>query len=349
MKTRIQQNYTMLIGRQSGFNLIELMLSVVLGSVLILAAAFAFQEAKRTYLINDNVARLQEQAHFVLDILDEDIRHSNFWGRHNKLGAVTRHANAQVAITGDCADRANNPAGTSPYVGWALDVEEDISATNGVAAQTPAWGAGCFDASRYVAMTDTITIRHADTQAIATLDDGKVYMASDETPSSLLFITDSSPSLPAGIDADAVTYEMRAHGYYVRDYSFAMSDGIPMLRRMTLVDGGSSPEVQNQEIAIGVEDLQVEFGIDTDDFDNPNRGSINRYVNADNAVLANANTQILSVRIWLLMRSQNEELNYQNTDTYDYAEKTGLNAFTANDSFRRLLVTRTYQVRNMEL
>ena len=138
-----------IIKHQIGFSLIELMISVTIGSFLILGAAYAFQEAKRTYIINDNVARLQEQAQFVLDLLDEDIRHANFWGQHNILSAVTRGVStANLAITNDCDDPIEDPntAIPSPYVGWALDIEQGITGTNNI---LPTWSSGCIDNTKY--------------------------------------------------------------------------------------------------------------------------------------------------------------------------------------------------------
>ena len=123
-----------------------------------------------------------------------------------------------------------------------------------------------------------------------------------------------------------------------------------MLRRMTLAENG---RVQDQELAIGVEDFQVEFGVDTSALTGINRGSINRYVAPDNPILnpthANyiSDAQILSIRVWILMRAQNPELNYVNDAIYTYGDNTVTTS--GADDFRRLLVSRTFQVRNSEL
>jgi len=117
-----------------------------------------------------------------------------------------------------------------------------------------------------------------------------------------------------------------------------------MLRRMALVDGGSAPEVESQEVAAGVEDFQVQFGIDTHQNNEPGFGIIDLYVNPDNPILARAKTRVLAVRVWVLLRSENTEPNYTNTASYQYAN---LASFQVNDSFRRLLVSKTIQIRNM--
>ncbi|MBT8142334.1 MAG: prepilin-type N-terminal cleavage/methylation domain-containing protein [Gammaproteobacteria bacterium] len=325
---------------QQGFNLIELMISVTIGSFLILAAAYAFQQAKNSYLINENVARLQEQAQFVLDGLDEDLRHANFWGKHNSVNAMTIGATITGAINNDC----NDPADTS-FNGWALNIPQGIHGTNNI---YPPWGTGCITAADFVANTDSLVIRHADTAEVADadLEAGKIYISSLETPLGVVF-KGTTPPLSTGTEAK--TFEMVSHGYYVRDWAYTANDNIPMLRRITLVDGGAEPSVADNEFAVGVEDLQIEFGIDTSSLGSPGRGSINRYVAPDNAVLNNPGVTIRSVRVWLLMRSQFPEQNYTNTTTYAYGDKNGLSAYTPDDAFRRLLVSRTYQIRNMEI
>ncbi len=341
--------------KNTGFSLIELMLSIAIGSFLIIGAAYAFQEAQKTYRVNDNIARLQEQAQFVLDTLEEDVRMSNFWGLHNITSAVVKDGSITtlegVGIGGDCD---NN---------WAVDLSLGVIGSNNVnPAKDPVsgdtttrpWGKGCITATDYQDDTDTLVVKHAGNNIVlpGALDIGKIYVTSNETPQSILF---SSTTVPSAAGTYNKIFELRSHGYYVRNYSFEDTNGnaldsIPMLRRITLVDGGSVPKVQDREISAGVQDFQVEFGIDISPVTSSERGSINRYVSPNSGILVsthadyNPEAQILSVRVWVLMQALNEELNFNNTATYSYA---GTDT-TVNDGYRRLLVNRTFQVRNMQ-
>ena len=346
--------------KNTGFSLIELMLSIAIGSFLIIGAAYAFQEAQKTYRVNDNIARLQEQAQFVLDTLEEDVRMSNFWGLHNITAAVVKDGSIATlgVIGGDCEGN------------WALDLSLGIYGTNNVNpalvddTTTRDWGRGiggigCITpASKYQDGTDSLVVKHAGNNIVLpdALDTGKIYVTSNETPQSILFRSTSVPSTaPSAAGLFNKIFELRSHGYYVRNYSFEDASGnaldeIPMLRRITLVDGGSVPKVQDREISAGVQDFQVEFGIDTSTVTSPERGSVNRYVSPDSGILDkdhadhNPEAQILSVRVWILMQALNEELNFNNTATYSYA---GTDT-TVDDGYRRLLVNRTFQVRNMQ-
>lgn len=343
--------------KQIGFTLIELMISITIGSLLILGAAYAFQSAKQTYSVNENLARLQEQTQYVLGVLEEDVQIANFWGLHNSRTSVFRHSKAVAnpivtAIAGDCKDN------------WALDLSRGINGTNDVdpsnsVLSTNSWGETCITADRYLANTDTLVIRHADTIPVAAPVVGSAYVTSEETPQSVVFLNTDIPSI-AG--ANASYYELRSHGYYVRPYSYTQSDDvtplnkpvdyIPMLRRISLSNGATNPVVEDEEIAIGVQDFQIEFGVDTSPIDSNERGSVNRYVTPDSLLIDpldatgvyNPEAQVVSVRIWLLMRSQNIENDFINDTTYNYADKV-VGPF--NDGIRRLLVSKTLQVRNV--
>jgi hypothetical protein len=143
--------------------------------------------------------------------------------------------------------------------------------------------------------------------------------------------------------------DLIVNAYYVdRDSNHRL--GLPALRRHALIAG---PAFNSEEIIPGVEDLQVQFGIDP----SGTGGSAQRYVNPS-AIPSGA--QIVSVRIWLLVRAENPEVGFRDNRTYEYADRAAATGTTADlnaanaagrayapgDGFRRLLVSRTIQIRN---
>ncbi|MGH8315622.1 MAG: PilW family protein, partial [Steroidobacterales bacterium] len=56
-----------------------------------------------------------------------------------------------------------------------------------------------------------------------------------------------------------------------------------------------------------------------------------------------ATALVVSVRFWLLIRSETAEQGFRDTNVYTYADRVG---YAPNDNFRRLLVSRTIQLRN---
>ncbi len=312
---------------EKGFSLIELMVSMTIGIVLIGGAVYVFDEARATLNVNDTIARMQENARWALDVLEPDIRLAGYWGRHTSgqviSGSATSGSTLGAPVTGDCDTN------------WAIDVATSLAATNN---EAPDWD--CIANDDYRAGSDTLEVRHASGQIIETadLETGRIYVRTHEAGLGGLFAGSAQPPIANGQNNALV-----AHAYHVRPYTFSDAndtpDDRPSLRRQGLSVVGNAPTVVDQEVISGVEDLQVQFGID------PNGdGSVDRYVNPDNAVL-NTNPRILAVRIWLLMRADSPEVGFSDDRTYRYADRE----FTpAGDEarFRRLLVSRTIFLRN---
>ena len=137
---------------------------------------------------------------------------------------------------------------------------------------------------------------------------------------------------------------------------------IPRLRVISL---GAGEAFTDQELVPGVEDLQVQFGIDTGDYDNDGiidrdlngngipdgaNGIATRYVNPNDPILGpppgGRSAQIVTVRLWLRLRSELPETGFADTRTYQYASGVPCTPAGAAAGFRRVLVTRTIYLRN---
>ena len=135
------------------------------------------------------------------------------------------------------------------------------------------------------------------------------------------------------------------NAFYVSRRS-SLGTAVPSLRVHTLLADGT---FQNQEVIAGVEDFQVQFGVDTDVPGTPARGSIDRFVNTNDAMIDptnagfNPNAKILAVRIWLRVRAERAENGFTDGATYTYADRS-VGPF--NDGFRRLVVSKTIYIRN---
>jgi type IV pilus assembly protein PilW len=143
------------------------------------------------------------------------------------------------------------------------------------------------------------------------------------------------------------SHRLVANGYYVSANSSLDTPGnaVPSLRVKTL----AGLSVIDQEVLPGVEDMQVEFGIDTDVLGAGSaggRGTINRYVNPGDPLLnpvLNPDVEILAVRIWLRVRAERPDIAYTDTAPYAYADRV-IPAF--GDGFRRVVVSKTIYLRN---
>ena len=84
--------------RNAGFTMIELMISIALGSVILVGTVLMFQQSRAAYMVNDATSRLQENARFALDILDPDIRLASYWGATNRAEFVDGQKGTPLAL-----------------------------------------------------------------------------------------------------------------------------------------------------------------------------------------------------------------------------------------------------------
>jgi type IV pilus assembly protein PilW len=127
--------------------------------------------------------------------------------------------------------------------------------------------------------------------------------------------------------------------YYV-DNNSSFVPNTPSLRRLTL-EGG---QLKDEEVAAGVENLQVQYGIDTN-----NDGSPDRYVDTDNAAVGAG--RIVAVRVWMLIREEAiSDRSFVDSRTYTPPD-ADLPPITPGSAlypaaFRRIEMSRTIYLRN---
>lgn len=319
--------------RARGLSLIELLVAVTIGGLLIFGATQVYVDSRATYEVNETAARLQETARYAMSVMEPDIRMSNYWGFVKGAGIVINQAAQTAASTGVAQNCGTN---------YAHDLQRNLEASsNSYTLGCTAFGAGAMLAS------DSLTVRRASA-ALSVGTTGRLRVCSTRIFASL--VTDSSgcTGAPNGQVNDLVV-----DAYYV-DRDSTHRAGLPSLRRRALGSvAGAAAFLPDEEIIPGVEDMQIQFGVDP----TGTAGSAQRYVNPS-AIPSGA--QIVSVRIWLLVRAENPEVGFRDTRTYVYADRATATGTTANlntagsagfayapaDGFRRLLVSRTIQLRN---
>ena len=121
--------------------------------------------------------------------------------------------------------------------------------------------------------------------------------------------------------------------------------GVPTLRRKRLTTVGGAPTIVDEEIAPGVENIQIQLGIDVD-ADN----TVDRYVNPGEGVYDPTDTvnfipgaRVITARIWLVVRGVSPELGI--VDNTDY-EPGDVDLGSFDDEFRRMQVSKTILLRN---
>jgi type IV pilus assembly protein PilW len=311
--------------------LIELMVALGIGSFLMIGALTVFMQSRTTFRVNEQVARLQENARYVFDVMEPDIRMAHYWGLRTRPFVIDGRAEDDVPLV------AGVPADCG--ADWLIDLDQAVESSNND------FNFACAAFGTEVDTADTLVVRRANPDIAAPVAN-RIQIQSSRSDNSALFI---GTALPAGfLAASSETHQLIVNGYYVSQNSTLDFGGntVPSLRRKSLIAG---PAIEDQEVLPGVEDMQIQFGVDTDPVDGNDRGIVDRYVNPDDPILDpldaafNDDAQILSVRIWLRLRSERSEVGLPVNNGFTYADQV---VPAINDGFRRVVVSRTIYLRN---
>lgn len=317
-----------------GVTLIELMVALAIGSFLIIGAVSIAGKSRHAFRINESIARVQETAQFAMDTIEDDLRMASNWGQTSRSDAIEGRA-TDVGTVAENADPLDLLPATAETCGaaWALDLSHPVEGSdNGYALPCGANGGAQPN-------SDVVTIRRAGV-APDPLEVGRVQIQTTRV-NGLLF---KDGAVPAGFNAaTSETHSLLVNSYYVSADS-ELIPGVPTLRRKTLTVSGAAPDIVDLEVAPGVENMQLQFGVDTD-LDN----AVDRYVNPGAAIFDPNNAayipdaRIMTARIWLVIRSVDPEIGI--VDDRDYRPGNVILG-VPDDNYRRVQVSKTILLRN---
>ena len=315
--------------RQNGITLIELMVALAIGSFLMIGAVQIYSQSRQAFVVNESIARVQETAQFAMDTIEADLRMASNWGRNSRGLSVEGRA-----LNGD-----PNPSGvplpaTDCAVNWTLDLALPIDGSNN------AYTLACAATGGSQANSDVITIRRASVNAVP-LEAGRLQIQTTRIQGQIF----ADGVIPAGYTpVNSATHNLIVTSYYVSPLS-TLINGVPTLRRHRLIGGGAGgPRIVDEEVAPGVENLQLQLGVDVDQ-DN----TVDRYVNPGdpiynpNAVGYVPGARVITARIWLIVRSVGIEAGIRDSNDYEPGD---IDLGVQNDSFRRMQVSKTILLRN---
>lgn len=315
----------------AGVTLVELMVALAIGAFLMIGAVQVYNQSRQAYVVNESIARVQETAQFALDTIEADLRMASNWGQHSRGDAV--EGRSLIGDDDPLGLLTGNASATSCGVNWALDLSRPLVGSDNNYTLACAANGGSQGNS------DIFTVRRATVDATP-LTNGRLQVQTTRIQGQLF----DDGAVPTGFDpAASETHDLLVNSYYVSPTS-DLIPGVPTLRRKTLAMVGGAPGIVDQEVAPGVENLQVQFGVDVDE-DN----TVDRYVNPGDGILdpASANfipsARVLTSRVWLVVRSVSPEVGI--TDATDY-EPGNVDLGVPNDQFRRLQVSKTILLRN---
>jgi type IV pilus assembly protein PilW len=268
---------------QRGFSVIELMVAMTLGLLVIGSVSALLVNSRKNYIVQDSVARLQENARFAMHLLTRDLRMAGYFGCHDNVTAIFDHVNAGAdTLWGS----------TEPLEGW----EQLATPSSGT------WYPSGSEArkSEILPGTDAITIRYAEggdanrvVEPYMTVESAALHMATGNSikDGEIVAVTDCSstdifqvtgPTNPgtAGLvdhntgegspgnatkplskiyEGDAFIMRLRAFRYYIG----TGASGKPALFREAIApQSGGSAVLQAEELVEGIENMQILYGVD---------------------------------------------------------------------------------------
>ncbi len=111
------QSFTLALNKQRGFSLIELMISILLGSFLMLGLFQLFQANSQTSQLQNSYARTMENALVAIELISKDIRMADFRGC-SATTAITNHL--------DLSD-GDYDAATMDFLAQGLDGQDNVN------------------------------------------------------------------------------------------------------------------------------------------------------------------------------------------------------------------------------
>jgi type IV pilus assembly protein PilW len=271
---------------QKGFSLIELMISITIGLLIMVALGSLFLNINRA---NNEMAKTNSQienGRFAIQLLQEDIVHAGYWGAYvpqfDDLTITGVPRGVPTEVPSPCLAHA------APWT--TVDITNLIGVPIQVYGATPPLGAGCVTdlAANKKASTDVLVVRHAETcvpgEANCEVDTaGKLYFQASqceiEIAASMPYKlgtsafdlhkrncvgTGAPPALPITAGTIAEKRKFISNIYYIRDYAQTVGDGIPTLMLSSFdLAGGTLAHQEAVPLIEGIESFHVELGIDS--------------------------------------------------------------------------------------
>jgi type IV pilus assembly protein PilW len=351
----------MILHKQKGVSLVELMVAITIGLILMAGVLSIFLSSKITYFSNEKMARIQENGRVALNLISHDVRASGYSGCARAV-PFTSSLNTPTSLLWNYAiplQGSENVAGTlTPALGITL-TPAPIANSDVIVARTM--------------RRDSMAMRVETSMATLTSDPAVLTsMAVPAAPGQVMMITDCNATAVfqvtgwtnAGATSTIQHAAVGASGGNPGnstaniDYLFTAGSRVASLQTVIYYVGTDpatnepalyrqtgAPAVGNQAqlLVEGVEALQVSYGRDT-----TGDRLADDYVSAD--AITNWDN-ILSVNYALLIRSEQAGTDTL-TKTYNLlnaAAPINGKSLTFTDRRSRLVFTTTIALRNRAL
>ena len=354
-----------------GFSLVELMVAMAIGLILMTILATVFANSSRSQKEITMSAQQVENGRYSIELLSDDLRHAGYYGYYVPAGSppgtlpdpcdssltvanVKTHLILPVqgydspgsTPLSSCINAANFVAGTDVLVvrraSSTYTCDPTVHAEDTAKGQA---GMALVAARLYIQTLPSTTNTFNPIVALGSPSSAFTNFTDLPKVRGLLAGT------PDFCDTNVVPSPIRqlvTHIYYVSPCSnrangstcASSDDGgspIPTLYRMELRSGTYITSSDNYPLVEGVENFQVEYGLDSDADGSPNSA----YVTDPGATTNWRN--LMAVRMYVLARNTQVSPGYLDTKTYNLG---GTVPPIANDGYRRHVYDTLVRLKN---
>jgi type IV pilus assembly protein PilW len=327
--------------RQQGFSLVELMVAVTIGLLMLAGLTATFVNSNQTRSEIEKVNRQIENGRYAMDLLTEDLRIAGYYGELDSSRLTAPTVTPNPCLTTAATLKTNLPIIVQGYDNSnSLDCLSDVKSGTDVIvlrrASTCYIGESGANCDAQVAGEPYIQVSLCNTQSTTPFD---LDTDTTQLTRTALNCTSAAP-----------LRRYRTHIYFVANNDQS-GDGIPTLKRAELGRNGFTivPLVE------GVDNLQLEYGIDTDcdgmpDVFNANPETyVATYASTCIAPTTPNWKNVTSVKISMLARNTDKSMTHNDTRTYvlgNKADNTSNTVGPFNDKYKRHVYQATIRLTN---
>lgn len=381
-----ERTFSKIVRQSRGFSLVELMVAIAIGLFLVAALTMVFANSSRTYGELQKSAQQIESGRLAVSILSEDIKNAGQFGDFVMQPPISGAPITMPAASPDPCVSTGDLAVLKSLLKSALPLHvqgyDDVGSlpsglTNCLISSTVA---------KVSANTDIVVVRRGDTLVLidpeasqnggsatttATPIAGEVYVQSALSDVAVQVGTANSidktktaenqtatltrkdfTTTPASTTGGYIR-KLHVHVYFVSDCAdedcTSSTRNIPTLKRAELVAGsGGSPRWRIVPLVEGIENLQIEYGIDTAPATLNaatgyyGDGAADSFVATPTATSWDATgwSNVVAIRLFILARNTEQTAGYVDGKIYQLrrsvAASSGANSIPAkNDAYKR--------------
>ena len=251
--------------RQQGFTLVELMVAVTIGLLLLAGLSTLFTSNNAAQMEIDRANRQVENGRYAMQLMSGDLRNAGYYAEFDPVSLPL-----PAALPDPCS---TNIADITSAIALPVQGYDNTTTIN------------CLTDRK--ANTDIVVVRHTQTCVVDAADCepasaggpffqaslcnnsfelgsnvvGNYYQVAATNTGFTLHQRNCTVTQNSG--SAAVLRRLLTHIYYIANNSLP-NDGVPTLKRAEVISNGGALSVQIVPLAEGIENMQVEYGIDSD-------------------------------------------------------------------------------------